>query len=139
MWILQSPSKAICIPAGEAPLHIRKKWIGCGELPVSAIHNNGGITGVLTGKQSRDHDGIVYSVDQEEAIEILSQTYPEAAAWWNDHGYPKKDQNFCFRQDEIEEVGQFEEIIPQVKVFFGTLEEGVGAEDNLRNTAGGQN
>ena len=60
--------KIVSIPAGEAPLHIRKKWLGL-KLPVCFIHNEGGATGVLTG-QAVPNEGIVYSVVQTDAIEV---------------------------------------------------------------------
>ena len=127
--------RIISVPDGEAPLAVRKKWLGL-ELPVNAIHAEGS-HGVLTGKKSPQK--IVYCVDQVLALEILSRAHSDAAMWWNEHGYPHIGNVFCFNKGEVEEVGKIEELVVVVKMYVGILEEGVGAHDSWANVGGGRN
>lgn len=91
------------VPAGEAPLHIREKWVGlilpCD--PYLGFPSSGMERGVLTGMPLyRNRRG--YSVPQDAAIEILSHFCPDAAQWWKDQGFPQPDGYFGFAEDEAE-------------------------------------
>ncbi|GEM_PF-1601088 len=127
--------KIVSIPAGEAPVSVRKKWVGL-ELPVIAIRNTG-CRGALTKKGGPKE--VVYYVDQTAAIEILMQAHPDAVVWWNDHSYPKRENVFCFKKDEVEEIGHLKKVRLGVVAFFGILEEGGGAVDDARNMTGSSN
>lgn len=104
-------SKAKCLvriiktPAGEAPLWVRKEWVGlllpCD--PYLGFPDNDGESGVITKKKApRARTG--FSVSQEKAIMILEEHDPKAAQWWKSHGFPKKGQSFGFGEDEAEIV-----------------------------------
>jgi hypothetical protein len=83
-------------PPGEAPLEIRRAWVGL-ELPVLGnrpVRYLG--SGVLTGPKSFTETlfhlitlRLVvqsgYVVPAERAIEILEAARPEAARWWREH------------------------------------------------------
>jgi hypothetical protein len=88
--------RIIAIPAGEAPLWVREKWVGL-ELPLA---DSGSVvkvftSGVLSGPRNRLLAIIWrllgrlkvqtgYPVYVNEALSILKQTAPEAAIWWRD-------------------------------------------------------
>lgn len=103
---VQGYIRIIKIPAGEAPLSIRRAWVGlilpCD--PICGFPTSGGERGALTGKES-SHNRYGFSVLQEDAIEILEWASTEVAKWWWEHGYPKPDQYFGFAEDEAEIVG----------------------------------
>ena len=98
------------IPAGEAPLEIRKAWVGlvlpCH--PYLGFPDSAPDRGVLTGQSASCDSCGSYgvSVPQDQAIDILAQFHPEAAAWWRQHGYPNPapDDLFGFENDVIEIV-----------------------------------
>jgi len=86
-------------PRGEAPKEIRQKWVGLmlpciGKYPILTVQS------VLTG-ESVDCNGDVYGVPQKESLKILAQKHPEAAAWWQSHGFPKPGYVFTFQNDEV--------------------------------------
>jgi hypothetical protein len=91
-------------PAGEAPLEIRKAWVGlvlpCDPFfgyPDSADPERG----VVSGKaELRNRPG--FSVEQDAAIAILERHAPEAAEWWRGFGFPRSDCYFCFSESEAE-------------------------------------
>jgi len=77
--------RIVATPPGEAPEAVRGAWVGL-ELPLAS-----GETGLrpleqievislrLTGKAQG------YLVDSKQALAILADQHPEAAAWWHDH------------------------------------------------------
>jgi hypothetical protein len=89
--------RIIAIPAGEAPLWVREKWVGL-ELPLA---DSGSVvkvftSGVLSGPRNRLLAIIWrllgrlkvqtgYPVYVNEALSILKQTAPEAAIWWREN------------------------------------------------------
>ena len=77
-WVL-----IVGIPSGEAPLEIRKQWLGL-ELPLmpgrSSVYQVGA-GGLLSGKAAADPI-IGYLVSAHEAVEILASKSPDAAKWW---------------------------------------------------------
>ncbi len=92
------------VPSGEAPLEIRKAWVGlvlpCD--PYLGYPDDGLDRGILSGKEvSRNRCG--FSVPQDQAIEILEKEYPLAAAWWKANGFPQGgDKRFGFAEEEAE-------------------------------------
>ena len=75
--------RIVGIPSGEAPLEIRKQWLGL-ELPLmpgrSSVYQVGA-GGLLSGKAAADPI-IGYLVSAHEAVEILASKSPDAAKWW---------------------------------------------------------
>ena len=106
--------KVISVPWGEAPLEIRAGWFGL-ILPVIAIHDMG-CFGVLT---NQHWEGTMCSVPQDEALEVLSKVRPETATWWKERGYPKLSENFCFRTEEVEIIGQLVDIEMMIACVLG--------------------
>ncbi len=102
------------LPHGEAPLEIRQAWIGL-ELPCYPVLGHllephrvyerlstiGHEQGVLSG-QDIERPIFGFSVPQDQAIQILEATRPDAAAWWKAHGFPHQDNSFRFKNDEVE-------------------------------------
>jgi hypothetical protein len=86
------------VPPGEAPEEIRRAWIGI-ELPLAEGHDGprSRLThGVLSGPRPLllvllrwlfwSHTASYgYTVDADNAIFILGQTQPTAAAWWREN------------------------------------------------------
>jgi len=86
------------VPAGEAPLWVREKWVGLTLplLPQKEAPSRFMTSGVLTGPTGfieRTYAWLTgrlkpqtgYAVDAQIAIGILASRSPEAAAWWRDH------------------------------------------------------
>jgi hypothetical protein len=75
--------RIVGVPSGEAPLEIRKQWLGL-ELPLTAGRSGAyqvGSGGVLSGKAAAEPI-IGYLVSAHEAVEILASKSPDAAKWW---------------------------------------------------------
>jgi hypothetical protein len=85
------------VPAGEAPLWVREKWVGV-VLPVvdrspRRVMGHGVLSGPatwigglfawLTGRL-QPYTG--YLVESRTAIAILEASSPEAAGWWKENG-----------------------------------------------------
>lgn len=89
------------VPDGEAPLEIRKAWVGL-ELPSHPIcgYATESGKGVLSNEPVQNRCEV--DVPQREALEILAAKDPQAAAWWNAHGYPQGDRWFSFAREEVE-------------------------------------
>ncbi len=90
-------------PGGEAPLWVRARWIGlvlpCH--PYLGLPDQGLDQGVLSGTEV-ECNYFGFSVPQDRAIQILAKTWPKAADWWKEQGFPKASQHFGFAQDEAE-------------------------------------
>jgi hypothetical protein len=86
--------RIVGVPPGEAPLWAREKWVGL-ELPLgrwtSPVRTPG--FGVVSGPRSilsyiwalllgRFEMVKGYMVPADEAVNILSESSPEAATWW---------------------------------------------------------
>jgi hypothetical protein len=90
------------VPAGEAPLEVRKAWVGL-TLPLSrgaagsCSEYCANITsGSFAGRRQ------VYPVDAVTAIDILERQNPDAAAWWKNMGwYRHVDLLFDERQCQL--------------------------------------
>ena len=111
--------RIIDVPLGEAPLWVRKAWVGL-VLPLADGENGPRrvpTSGVMTGP--RGFFDILwrllfdpfpsswqYIVAVDEAIDILAESDPEAAAWWevNAPHLVGKGRNFGFAEDVCEEV-----------------------------------
>lgn len=121
--------KIMTVPVGEPPLEVRKKWVG-ETLPVILIHDEscrGAMSGMPTEARIR------YYVEEKEALEILARTHPDAANWWYENGFPHADSLFGFLAEEVQIVGELEDLPPDVRLFLGLLEVGVGAHDHPGN------
>jgi|SRR5271168_858849 len=116
-------------PDGEAPLNIRKEWVGV-TLPVVAITNTKG-RGVLSHKETDSE--VVYLVYQDLAIKALAAKSKEAARWWRRQRFPQRGQYFSFKVSQTEVVGTLKEIPIVRRQFLGLLEVGVGAHDHPAN------
>jgi hypothetical protein len=92
--------KIMKIPAGEAPLKIRKAWIGL-VLPCHPIlgFSPGKEKGVLSNK-SAGRGNCGFSVPQCDAIVILANHDRAAARWWEKQGFPVPKECFFFAEDE---------------------------------------
>ena len=86
-------------PRGEAPPEIRRAWVGI-TMPCVGKFPSCCTVGVLSRKPVDVHQDI-FDVCQDEALEILGRTQPQAKAWWNNHGFPKAGRCFTFYHDEI--------------------------------------
>jgi hypothetical protein len=89
--------RIITVPPGEAPLWVREKWVGV-ELPVAryssarTFHAYGVLSlprtwvgqwwGIVRGRARRISG---YAMESIRAVEILSTSSPEAAAWWREN------------------------------------------------------
>ncbi len=93
------------VRVGEAPEHIKAAWKGlvlpC--WPILGYPTGGYELGVMSGKQ-QERNRFGFSVPQQEALETLAKSAPEAAQWWRDHGFPKPGTCFCFGENEAEIV-----------------------------------
>jgi len=84
------------VPAGEAPLWVREKWVGL-ELPIALKSGdpvNVRVRGVLSGPRhplalllallmGRVQRTRGYVVNAAVAVDILEMSSPEAAMWWH--------------------------------------------------------
>lgn len=117
------------MPSGEAPMHIREKWVGL-VLPVFAIGENIGSEGVLTRKKT--DCGPVYMIPQDLAISTLETASKQAAAWWRSVGFPQNGGYFCFRVSQAKVVKNLKRI-ERFHQYYGLLEVGVSAHDHPLN------
>lgn len=87
-------------PDGEAPLEIRKRWVGI-EIPCLCFsERSDSASGVLSGGKLPQEPR--YIVSQTDALETLEKVDPEAARWWRDRGFPKHPMAlFSFRAEEV--------------------------------------
>ena len=125
--------KVVQIPDGEAPLWVRKSWVGL-TLPVVATSNDNGY-GVLSLKKSKGRCKS-FEVEQIDALDALRSQSMEAAQWFRNHGYPMdtKGVYFSFKASQVEVLEKLKEKrAPNVRQFLGLLEVGVGAHDHPAN------
>ena len=97
------------IPSGEAPEWARKAWVGL-VLPCDLFVGYGlkPEVGVLLLKnEGFRRNRRSYAVLQKDAISILANHSPSAAAWWRINGFPRdtpgKDY-FSFAEEEAKVV-----------------------------------
>lgn len=92
--------RIIKTPSGEAPFKYHRKWKGLilpcypclGYLPEPE-------RGALSNKET-PLNRCVFCVPQDEAIGVLEENSPEAAAWWREKGFPKPGIYFTFAWNE---------------------------------------
>jgi hypothetical protein len=75
--------RIVAIPSGEAPLEIRKQWVGL-ELPLMPGRSDAyqlACRGLLSG-QELPEPMIGYLVSANDAVHILESKSPDAALWW---------------------------------------------------------
>lgn len=122
--------RIIKVPEGEAPLQVRKKWIGL-VLPVVAVSSHDCREILSNTKVNR---GLHYTVPKDLAIVALEQQHPHAANWWKSHSPATEGSALAFYLDEAEVVGELKDLVPkEMRHFVGLLEVGVGAHDHLAN------
>ena len=90
--------RIVSVPPGEAPLWVRERWVGI-VLPLAGrdhgpceVFTSGVLSGprnpliaLWWGLRGRLPRKIGYAVDAIEAVRILEQTSPVAAAWWREN------------------------------------------------------
>lgn len=91
--------RTVAVPPGIAPLEVRRTWVGL-RLPVASVGKQGRVrapsTGGVQGRQTFGgwigvwvRNGLrfdtYYAVEGTSAIDILSETQPEAAAWYREN------------------------------------------------------
>lgn len=104
------------VPKGNAPLEIKKKWIGV-EIPCIYFDSVGAeeLADVVGGAQTASYRS--YCVFQFHAIAALEALHPDAAKWWRDNGFPRHLQGtFAFSAESVEPLGE----IKTRSEFFGT-------------------
>ena len=113
--------RIVRVPPGEAPFWVRERWVGL-TLPLAEGDRGPRDTftsGVLSGPRNRllalwwalrgrlkRKSG--YAVDAVEAVRILEQTAPEAAAWWRNNvpRLQKRRRKFLFDPAACEIVSE---------------------------------
>jgi hypothetical protein len=87
--------RIINVPPGEAPLEVRKAWVGL-VLPLAGNRSKARklpIVGVLTGPKTffasllnllrgQRSFSTGFAVEVQSAVHILERAHPMAAAWW---------------------------------------------------------
>ena len=96
--------KIIKIPAGEAPLKVRKAWVG---LKLPFVYSKPYYIGAEYKLNSLDDSPrrrkdckLLYAVPKIRAVEILKEKDAKAAQWFCDHVSDKG--NFTFADYELE-------------------------------------
>ncbi len=114
--------KIMEIPAGEAPLDIRRAWVGL-ILPCfpEAGYLDGGAEHCLLSGEKLAEERVVVIVPQDQAIAILLQHDRRAAAYFMAHGCGKEGQYFSFGANEVRIVYGVT-VVP--RRVFGDLETG---------------
>ena len=81
--------RVVTVPSGEAPLEIRKAWVGLHLPLVPGIEGpcEAEATGVLSNTQERSpgHSNRYYPVMAAVAFSILVKANPQAEAWWREN------------------------------------------------------
>ena len=94
--------RIVSVPAGEAPLEIRQKWVGV-EIPTVCFESaTQDARGVLS--KTRQAPVAQYLVLQTAALEALAKHDPAAAAWWQKAGFPVPEKCFGFKPEEVLEI-----------------------------------
>jgi hypothetical protein len=99
--------RIIGVPSGEAPIEIRKEWVGL-VLPLMPGRDDPyqlSGRGFLSGKASTE-PMIGYLVSAHEAVEILASKAPDAATWWRTFARPyiTPGKAFMFEEHVCEQV-----------------------------------
>ncbi|MCK5059819.1 MAG: hypothetical protein KAR00_01565 [Candidatus Pacebacteria bacterium] len=92
--------KIIRTPKGEAPLKIRKKWVG---IQMRYLFFDPQSSSLGTFSETPQECRGEYFVSQLEAILALKKKSPDVALWWKKHGFPESQGSlFCFGKDEVQ-------------------------------------
>jgi hypothetical protein len=105
--LTESRIRIVSVPAGQAPLWVRQKWVGL-ELPLSLRHTP--VTtftrGVLTKPslagflwrlvRGKAETATGYAVEAGRAVAILEASHPDAAHWWQQNTPQLLRQGKCF-------------------------------------------
>lgn len=92
--------KIVAVPRGEAPLWVRRGWIGV-EIPLPEQEKGGIQMGVLGGRPENEGG---YQVDIKSAIGALKKKSPRAAKWWRDNVPLDLASQLVFSRDVCELV-----------------------------------
>lgn len=95
--------KIVRVPEGEAPEWVRAAWVGhvlpCDPFVGYAQTRDKGVVSLRETTRNKRS----YAVPQKEALQILRNSSPNAAAWWRIHGFPKDtpgEDRFSFAESE---------------------------------------
>lgn len=114
----------VSLPNGEAPEEVRKAWIGC-ALPClpSCGHVAVPVQGVLSNVWLMDKvDG--FDVPQGIALRVLEHVAPEAARWFEERGFPRKNQNFRFARKHVRVLKELSHDAPGKVTVYDDMETG---------------
>lgn len=89
------------LPHGEAPKWVRKEWVGLTLACLPRLIYGEETQGVLS-KKFKPNATFVADVSQGDAIARLARKSPKAAEWFRKQGFPKRNQGFLFREEEID-------------------------------------
>lgn len=96
----------IATPHGNAPEWVREKWVGCvfpnigntcGHVPILCrdVLPRQGRFGIIW------HETAGYVIEQSTALQVLAVHAPDAAGWFESHGYPTSDGAFLFKPEHV--------------------------------------
>ncbi|WHI46103.1 hypothetical protein [Microbulbifer sp. VAAF005] len=100
------------VPQGEAPLEIRKSWVGI-ELPLAKEGlQNCRTVGVVSGPKTilgqlwkllsgNTQGEIGYLVEGCVAINLLNESNPDAAKWWSENTHFEKQGKYLFFNEKV--------------------------------------
>lgn len=90
--------RIVSVPKGNAPLAIRKQWLGL-KLPLAAnsdakLFQNG------VKRRHRQNDG--YVVNATQALSVLYQSSPKGWNWWRRNLPPAPNNQLVFAKNDCE-------------------------------------
>lgn len=122
--------RIVTVPFGEAPLSVRKAWVGLvllltGSIPVAEEVSG---YGVISGQPVTEGG---YSVDTVMAVEILEEQSPTAANWWREETkWVQPGFCFIFCRQACLLVQSLPGILPPISDGRMTLEQFMGLLDS---------
>lgn len=90
--------RIIATPPGQAPEWVRQAWIGL-ELTISSAP---GIQTGITGGKAENLGG--FSAYGQDAIDLLREKNPQAAAWWKNNASFVLSNYLVFKREVCEEI-----------------------------------
>lgn len=98
--------RIVKVPEGEAPLEVRKKWVGL-VLPCLGINTKSEKGyGLVSNNPTLIGPYRLLVVPQKEALDILRQSSPEAVRWFEKNGYPEEGMSFGFCENEVQLISK---------------------------------